>query len=154
MRQCFVLCSAIEVSDTAWKQAQLSLRFGGLDHRSLSCHAAAALFASLFSSGLGQSNNHHLQQAVIAYNCKVSSYHAITAESALASPTLSESCPARLMRINSNPCWEHPAQVGTPLAISMSFLKPSILAVIYSRPNITLVRTIARAILAREFLPS
>ena len=29
VRQCFVLCSAIEVSDTAWKQAQLSLRFGG-----------------------------------------------------------------------------------------------------------------------------
>ena len=29
VRQCFVLCSAIEVSDTAWKQAQFSLRFGG-----------------------------------------------------------------------------------------------------------------------------
>ena len=42
VRQCFVLCSAIEVSDTAWKQAQLSLRFGGLGLRSLSCHAAAA----------------------------------------------------------------------------------------------------------------
>eukprot|EP00731_Ephydatia_muelleri_P033046 Em0025g2a len=60
VRQCFVFCSAIEVSDTAWKQAQLSL---------------------------GQSNNHHLQQAVIAYTSKVSSHHAITAESALASPT-------------------------------------------------------------------
>ena len=30
VRQCFVLCSAIEVSDSAWKQAQLGLRFGGL----------------------------------------------------------------------------------------------------------------------------
>ena len=36
VRQCFVLCSAIEVSDTAWKQAQLSLRFGGLGLRFLS----------------------------------------------------------------------------------------------------------------------
>ncbi|KAL5494149.1 hypothetical protein EMCRGX_G015427 [Ephydatia muelleri] len=60
VRQYFVLCSAIEVSDTAWKQAELSL---------------------------GQSNNHHLQQAVIAYNSKVASHHAITAESALTSPT-------------------------------------------------------------------
>ena len=84
VRQCFVLCSAIDVSDTAWKQAQLSLRFGGLGLRSLSCHAAAAYIASLSLSGLGQSNNHHLQQAIIAYNSKVASHHAITAESALA----------------------------------------------------------------------
>ena len=28
VRQSFVLSSAIEVSDTAWKQAKLSLRFG------------------------------------------------------------------------------------------------------------------------------
>ena len=81
VRQCF------EVSDTAWKQAQLSLRFGGLGLCSLSCHAAAAYIALLSLSGLGQSNNHHLQQAVIAYNSKVSSQHAITAESALVSPT-------------------------------------------------------------------
>ena len=77
----------IEVSDTAWKPAQLILRFGGLGLRSLSCHAATAFIASLSLSGLGQSNNHHLQQAVIAYNSKVSSHHAIMAESALTSPT-------------------------------------------------------------------
>ena len=87
VRQCFVLCSAIEVSDSAWKQAQLGLRFGGLGLRSLSCHAAAAFIASLSSSGLGLSNNRHLQQAVVAYNSKVSLHHKITAESALASPT-------------------------------------------------------------------
>ena len=114
VRQCFVLCSPIEVSDTAWKQAQLSLRFRSLGLRSLSCHAAAAYIASLSLSGPGQFNNHHLQQAVIAYNSKVSSHHAITAESALASPPLSESCPAKLMRINSNLCWEHPARPTKP----------------------------------------
>ena len=47
VRQCFVLCSAIEVSDSAWKQAQLGLRFGGLGLCSLSCHAADAFIASL-----------------------------------------------------------------------------------------------------------
>ena len=50
-------------------------------------HAAAAFIASLSSSGLGLSNNRHLQQAVVAYNSKVSLHHTITAESALASPT-------------------------------------------------------------------
>ena len=83
-----MLCSAIEVSDSAWKQAQLGLRFGGLGLCSLSCHAASAAFiASLSSSGLGLSNNHHLQQAVVVYNSKVALHHTITAESALASPT-------------------------------------------------------------------
>ncbi|KAL5474555.1 hypothetical protein EMCRGX_G026516 [Ephydatia muelleri] len=282
VRHCFVLCSAIEVSSTAWKQAQLSLRFGGLGHRSLSCHAAAAYIASLSLSGLGQSNNHHLQQAVIAYNSKVSSHHAITAESALASPTtqrelsskidedqfkslLGASCPAHKARLLSVSAphssswvsvipsmglglhmesnefqtavrwWLIPADVliagwdrGKPaafdvtatsplcpailrescrssgaastaaetrklltngpkcqelgwtciplavemfcnwgkeahltfsrlashLAISLSSPKPSILADVYSRMNFTLVRSIARAILAREFLPS
>ena len=52
VRQCFVLCSAIEVSDTAWKQAQLCLRFEGLGLHSLTCHAATAFIASLSLSGL------------------------------------------------------------------------------------------------------
>ena len=73
VRQSFVLSSAIEVSDTAWKQAQLSLRFGDIGLRSLSCHAAAAFISSLSSSGLGKLNNLHLQQAVTADNSKVAS---------------------------------------------------------------------------------
>ena len=86
VRQCFVLSSAIEVSDTAWKQAQLSLRFGGLGLCSLSCHAAAAFISSHSSTGLGKLHNLHLQQAVTAYNSKVASHNAITVESVLASP--------------------------------------------------------------------
>ena len=86
VRQCFVLSSAIEASDTAWKQAQLSLRFGGLGIHSLSCHAAADFISSLSSSGLGKLHNLHLQQAVTDYNSKVASHNAITVESVLASP--------------------------------------------------------------------
>ena len=78
------MCSAqplkYNVSDSAWKQAQLGLMFRGLGLHSLSCHAAATFIASLSSSGLGLSNNHHLQQAVIAYK-------SIPAESANTSPT-------------------------------------------------------------------
>ena len=123
VRQCFVLCSAIEVSDSAWKQAQLGLRFGGLGLRSLSCHATSAAFiASLSSSGLGLSNNHHLQQAVVVYNSKVSLHHTITAESALASPTPErESCPAELIKISSNLCWRHLPQQTKPMPTSVRF---------------------------------
>ena len=99
VRQCFVLSSAIEVSDTAWKQAQLSLRFGGLGLRSLS---AAAFISSLSSSGLGKLHNLHLQQAVTAYNPKVASHNAITVQSVLTSPIPQRKLPARLMRSNSN----------------------------------------------------
>ena len=46
------------------------------------------------------------------------------------------------------------SRLSSYLAISLSSPNPSILANIYSRMNFTLVRSIARAILAREFLPS
>ena len=44
------------------------------------------------------------------------------------------------------------SRLASHLAISLSSPKPSILVDIYSRMNFTLVRSIARAILAREFL--
>ncbi|KAL5510443.1 hypothetical protein EMCRGX_G005985 [Ephydatia muelleri] len=46
------------------------------------------------------------------------------------------------------------SRLASHLTISLSSPKPSILMDIYSRRNFTLVRSIARAILAREFLPS
>ena len=46
------------------------------------------------------------------------------------------------------------SRLTSHLTISLSSPKPSILADFYNRMNFTLVRSIARAILAREFLPS
>ena len=46
------------------------------------------------------------------------------------------------------------SRLASLLSISMSSPKHSVLADIYSRLNITLVRSIARAVLARELLPS
>ena len=43
------------------------------------------------------------------------------------------------------------SRLSSHLAISMSSPKPTVLADIYDRPNISLVRSIARAILARDF---
>ena len=41
VKQCFVMCSAINVTNDAWSQAQLGLKFGGLGLRSLSHHACS-----------------------------------------------------------------------------------------------------------------
>ncbi|KAL5474556.1 hypothetical protein EMCRGX_G026517 [Ephydatia muelleri] len=87
MRRSIALCTAIEVPNGAWCQAQLGLKFGGLGLRSVSLHAAAAFMASLSSSGFGSADYIHLQQAVVAFNSQVSLPNAITVISVLASPT-------------------------------------------------------------------
>ena len=87
MRRSIALCTAIEVPNGAWCQAQLGLKFGGLGLRSVSLHAAAAFMASLSSSGFGSADYIHLQQAVLAFNSLVSLPNAITVISVLASPT-------------------------------------------------------------------
>eukprot|EP00731_Ephydatia_muelleri_P017769 Em0010g867a len=61
VKQCFAMCSAINVTNNAWSQAQLGPKFGGLDLCSLS-HHAAAFIASLSFSGLGSADNIHLHQ--------------------------------------------------------------------------------------------
>ena len=87
VQQCFALCTAIEVPNEAWCQAQLGLKFGGLGLRSLSLHVAAAFIASLSSSGFGSADYIHLQQAVVAFNSQVSLPNAISVIFVLASPT-------------------------------------------------------------------
>ena len=87
VQRCFALCTAIEVPNRAWCQAQLGLKFGGLGLRSVSFHAAAAFIASLSSSGYGSADYIHLQQAVVAFNSQVSVPNAVSVISVLASPT-------------------------------------------------------------------
>ena len=87
VQQCFALCTAIEVPNGAWCQAQLGLKFGGLGLCSVSLHAAAAFIASLASSGYCSADYIHLQQAVVAFNSQVSLPNAISVISVLASST-------------------------------------------------------------------
>ena len=47
VRICFVLSTAIEISQAAWSQAQLGLRFGGLGFRAIFYHAPVAFISSL-----------------------------------------------------------------------------------------------------------
>ena len=74
------------VTNDAWSQAQLGLKFGGLGVRSLSHHAAATFIASLSFSGFGKADNIHLKQAVAMFNTQVSPFNTITVNSALESP--------------------------------------------------------------------
>ena len=88
-----MLCTmhrAIEVPNGAWCQGQLGLKFSGLGLRSVSLHAAAAFIASLSSSSFGSADYIHLQQAVVAFNSKVSLPNAISVISILASPTATQ----------------------------------------------------------------
>ena len=67
VKHCFALCSAIEVPNDAWCLAQLRLKFGGLGLHSVSVHTAAFIM-SLFSSGVGNADSIHLQQAVAVFH--------------------------------------------------------------------------------------
>ena len=80
VRHCFSTCIAADIPDDHWKQAQLSLSFGGLGFRSLSYHSCAAFISSLSSSGFGSASNRHLLSAISKFNAHVSPTEAITVE--------------------------------------------------------------------------
>ena len=86
MRTAFTKCTAVDTSNQAWQQAELSLRRGGLGMRSLSWHSPAAYIASLSSSGAGPLSQEHLIHAVELFNSLVPSSEAISIENVLTSP--------------------------------------------------------------------
>ncbi|KAL5467311.1 hypothetical protein EMCRGX_G031522 [Ephydatia muelleri] len=86
IRRVFSECTGVDTSDTAWKQAQLSLSRGGLGLRSLSHHSSAAYISSICSSGFGCKSVHHLSQAVEVFNNLVFPVEAINVESVLSPP--------------------------------------------------------------------
>ncbi|KAL5482226.1 hypothetical protein EMCRGX_G022523 [Ephydatia muelleri] len=86
VRHCFSTCIAADIPDDHWKQAQLSLSFGGLGFLSLSYHSCAAFISSLSSSGFGSASNRHLLSAISKFNALVSPTQAIKVESVLSSP--------------------------------------------------------------------
>ena len=69
VRRCFSSCTAVDISDTAWRQAILGLCKGGLGLHSL--HAPAAYIAFICSAGFGSETNLHLCSAVADFNSAV-----------------------------------------------------------------------------------
>ena len=86
VRMRFSNCVATDISDVAWKQAQLGLSYGGLGLHSISHHSCVAYIASLSFSGLGSADNPHLMRSIVKYNGLVSPPDGISVESILASP--------------------------------------------------------------------
>ena len=81
VRHCFSQCTAVDTSDEAWLQAQLSLCRGGLGLWSLSSHAAAAFIASLCSSDISSLSSLHLTSAIGKFNSSVSPSDVVSVES-------------------------------------------------------------------------
>ena len=77
IRRCFADCTGVDVPDSAWRQAQLSLRRGGFGLRSLALHLSAAYIASLCGSDDVISTPHlanaitHLQHLCCAFRFPV-----------------------------------------------------------------------------------
>ncbi|KAL5481549.1 hypothetical protein EMCRGX_G021737 [Ephydatia muelleri] len=85
IRMTFCRCIGVDMSDTAWQQAQLSPSRGGLGFWSLSRHSSAAFISSSCSSGFGLQSSHHLSQAIETFNSLVSPADAVSVESLLTS---------------------------------------------------------------------
>ena len=105
----FCRCIGVDMSDTAWQQAQLSPSRGGLGFRSLSRHSSAAFISSLCSSGFGLQSSQHLSQAIETFNSLVSPVDAVSVESLLTSSVSRKYLSGKLddrvfnMLLNSSP---------------------------------------------------
>ena len=85
IRAAFSKCTAVDTSNQAWQQAELSLGRGGLGMRSLSRHSPAAYITSLSSSGAVPLSQEHLIHAVELFNSLVPSSEAVSMEEVLTS---------------------------------------------------------------------
>ena len=83
-------CTAVDTSDTAWRQAILGLSKGGLGLRSLYQHAPAAYVASICSAGFGSETNLHLCSAVADFNSIVPPDKALQIHSFLSASLVSQ----------------------------------------------------------------
>ena len=67
VRRSFADCTDVDLPDSAWRQAQFSLRRGGFGLRSLALHSSAAYIASLCGSD-DVISTPHLENAITHYN--------------------------------------------------------------------------------------
>ena len=74
------------MSDEAWCQAQLGLNSGGLGLRSLSLHSSSAFIASFCSSGVYDTDDIHLTNALDHFNSTVAPIEKLSVNSVVSSP--------------------------------------------------------------------
>ena len=83
IRRCFTECTSVDVSNVAWKQAQLSPSRGGLGLRSLLHHSSACFIASIGHSGIAIGENH---QSIDEFNGFIADTEAICLQDILDAP--------------------------------------------------------------------
>ena len=86
IRHCFTECTSVDVSDIAWRQAQLSPSRGGLGLRSLYHHSSACFIASICQSGIALGENHHLEQSIDDLNHIIGESEAVSVQDILDAP--------------------------------------------------------------------
>ena len=69
VKECFVFSFILDLTDHAWQQAQLSLKYGGLGLCWVALHSCSAYIASVCVTGCATEGNHHLTRAIdtVAY---------------------------------------------------------------------------------------
>ena len=85
IHHCFMDCIGFATSDEAWCQAQLGLNSGGLGLCSLSLHSSSAYIASVCSSGVVDSEDIHLTNAIDHFT-HVSPIEKLSVNSIISSP--------------------------------------------------------------------
>ncbi|KAL5487426.1 hypothetical protein EMCRGX_G020023 [Ephydatia muelleri] len=83
VHHCFMDCIGFEMSDDAWCQAKLGLNSGGLGLRSLSLHSSSAFIASFCSSGVYDTDDIHLTNALDHFNSNVAPIEKLSVNSHL-----------------------------------------------------------------------
>ena len=128
IRATFSKCMAVDTSNQAWQQAELSFGRGGLGMCSLSRHSPAAYIASLSSSSAGPLSQEHLMHAVELFNSLVPSSKAVSMEEVLTSrihqKVLSNKIDNHLFNImysmsNLLPQIEHAFSLSPPLMLHL-----------------------------------
>ena len=82
----FFFSFILDITDSAWQQAQLSLKCGGLGLRLVALHSCAAYIASVCATGCAIEGNHHLTRAIDTFNTLVSPQDTVTLDSIVSSP--------------------------------------------------------------------
>ena len=95
VRHFFSQCTAVDTSDEAWLQAQLSLSRGGLGLRSLAA-AAYMYIASLCSSDFSSLSSLHLTSAIGKFNSSVSPSDVVSVESLAQRPPIQKALSAKI----------------------------------------------------------
>ena len=67
-----------DLTDSAWQQAQLSLKYGGLGLRPVSLHSCAAYIASVCATDSAMQDNRHLIHGIDTFNALVSPEDTVT----------------------------------------------------------------------------